>query len=257
MALPLKNKRILITREEKQAKDFARKILQFGGIPVEVPLLKISCKRDEGIKELSQSPELFRWLFFTSANGVHCFFQLLKEEGINYNFLTGSKFAAVGCKTAHALENYGFQADFIPSTYSAEAMTHEFFVAYSRIEEPVLVIRGNKSRDILPCWLKEKGTRFETVEVYETGARFSKKDELNAILEQDNLDVLTFTSPSSIDAFMEMKEEQIRYLPPIVCIGTTTKDRASEWGLTHLLVPEEFTIDGMMTIMEEYFEQKG
>ncbi|HLR62618.1 MAG TPA: uroporphyrinogen-III synthase [Lentibacillus sp.] len=257
MGLPLKDRRILITREEKQAKEFTYKVLQSGGISVEVPLLKISCKCDEAIRQLSQNRELFRWLFFTSANGVHCFFQLLKESDINHNFLAESKFAAVGHKTAHALEGYGCHAEFIPSTYTAEAITNEFFAEYAQIEEPVLIIRGNRSRSILPLWLKEQGIRFETVEVYETSVRFSENDKLNAVLKQQNLDAITFTSPSSVDAFMEMKEKQYVHFPPIVCIGTTTEVRASEWGLTNLLVPEEFTIDGMMILMEEYFEQKG
>ncbi|TFJ93975.1 uroporphyrinogen-III synthase [Lentibacillus salicampi] len=254
MVMPLKGKRILITRDEKQAKEFADKVLQSGGTPVEIPLLQISCKGDEAIKKLRQTRETFRWLFFTSVNGVHCFFQFLGNGAIDNAFLADSKFAAVGRKTAQALESHGYQADFIPSTYSAEAMANEFFAIYPCIEEPVLIIRGNRSRDVLPLWLDKQGIHFQMVEVYETGYRFSEKDNLNAILKQYDLDVMTFTSPSSVDAFMEMKEVPVKNLPPSVCIGTTTEARASAFGLTNLLVPNEFTIDGMLKRMEEYYE---
>ncbi|GGJ84210.1 uroporphyrinogen-III synthase [Lentibacillus kapialis] len=257
MVLPLNGKQILITREEKQAKEFTHQVMQSGGVPIEVPLLKITCKYDEVLAQLNKKRKLFRWLFFTSTNGVRCFFQILKESDISHDFLAESKFAAVGHKTARELESYGYQADFIPSTYSAESMTKDFFTEYSQIEEPVLIVRGNRSRNVLPLWLKGQEVQFETVEVYETGSHLSEKDNLNATLNRQNLDAITFTSPSSVDAFMEMKDKQYMNFPPIVCIGTTTKDRASEWELTNLLVPGEFTIDGMMTLMEEYFKQKG
>src|SRR5699024_10574796 len=250
-------KRILITREEKQAKEFAQKIMQSGGIPVEVPLLEISCKCHDACRKLNQNRELFKWLFFTSTNGVHCFFQMLEQSAMGNAFLAESKFAAVGRKTANALKSYGYRTDFIPTVYSAEAMTKEFFAKYSQIEEPVLFIRGNRSRDILPVWFKKQGVRFQQLEVYESRYRFSERAHLNEMLKQKNLDAITFTSPSSVDAFMEFKEQALNSLPPIVCIGTTTEERASDFGLTNCLVPNEFTVDGMLTCMEEFFEQKG
>ncbi|QKY69593.1 uroporphyrinogen-III synthase [Lentibacillus sp. CBA3610] len=257
MAAPLGGQKVLITREKKQAKEFARKVSQYGGIPVEVPLLKISCKYDEDVINLIQNQRQNKWLFFTSANGVDCFFQILNDYHVDQGLFSEAKFAVVGRKTARALESYGYRADFMPTTYNAETMTNEFFAGYAYMEEPVLLVRGNWSRNELPDWFQEHGIQFQTLEVYETGYHFAMKEKLNAILTQNDLDVITFTSPSSVDAFMKMKETKLNYNLPIACIGTTTEKRASEAGFVNLLVPDEFTIDGMLARMGDYFEQKG
>ncbi len=221
-------------------------MLEIGGIPVEVPLLKITCKAGQDEIRTLQGNEHFSWLFFTSVNGVHCFFQLLDYYGIDKKVLVRSKFAAVGHKTAGALEKYGFQTDFIPSVYSAETMTNEFSLSNVYTDGPILLIRGNRSRNVLPDWFREKGIQFTQLEVYETGRNVSVKDELNHQLQQNNLDIITFTSPSSVEAFMDMKETNITADVLIACIGTTTGERAQDFGLRNLLIPDEFTIDGML-----------
>ncbi|RYG74836.1 uroporphyrinogen-III synthase [Lentibacillus lipolyticus] len=257
MSSRLYGKRILITREEKQAKIFSRKVIEQGGIPVEVPLLKISCRdgQEEMISYLQN--EHFGWLFFTSVNGVHCFFRLLDHYNVDKRTFAGSNIAAVGHKTASALDEHGFQTNFIPSVYSAETMTREFRLSDAQTDEPILLIRGNKSRNTLPDWFKEQGIRFVPLEVYETGCNFAATDELNAQLEQNKLDFITFTSPSSVEAFMTMKKPECTTDAQIACIGTTTGDRAREFGLHNLLIPDEFTIDGMLDNISSYIKQKG
>ncbi|SFA68825.1 uroporphyrinogen-III synthase [Lentibacillus halodurans] len=256
MVYTLDGKRILITREESQAKEFSRQVSQHGGIPVEVPLLNIFCKCNKDNIWMIQNLERYQWIFFTSANGVHCFFQLLNEYSM-HPLLSKSKFAVVGRKTAHVLEKFGYRAEFIPTTYSAEAMTKEFFTMYSSMEEPVLLVQGNWSRNILPDWFQEQGICFQALEVYETSYHFTVSGQLNQLLSQNHIDVVTFTSPSSVDAFMEMKEVWCHHDLPIACIGTTTEQRASAYGLTNLIVPDEFTIEGMLARIGEYFERKG
>ncbi|TRM12845.1 uroporphyrinogen-III synthase [Lentibacillus cibarius] len=258
MPFQLHGKKILITREEKQAKLFSHKVRKLGGIPIEVPLLQILCKGGREEMELLQRNEQFSWLFFTSVNGVHCFFTLLNHYGAaTEEILAGSKFAAVGHKTARELEKHGFQADFIPSVYSAETMTKEFTLPNTYTDKPILLIRGNRSRNILPDWFKEQGIPFRQMEVYETGFNFAMKDELNRQLQQNKPDIITFTSPSSVEAFMKMKETQDKTDALIACIGTTTEERAMDFGLRNLLIPDEFTIDGMLDKMGSYIEQKG
>lgn len=48
---------------KKQAKLFSNKVLEIGGIPVEVPLLKITCKAGQDEIRTLQGNEHFSWLF--------------------------------------------------------------------------------------------------------------------------------------------------------------------------------------------------
>ncbi|ALX48220.1 uroporphyrinogen-III synthase [Lentibacillus amyloliquefaciens] len=257
MASPLECKKILITREKNQAEELATKVVQRKGVPEQVPLLNITCHHDQGFAGLIQKENPYKWLFFTSANGVHCFFRLMQNNGLNRDIFSEAKFAAVGRKTGWALESYGYQADFVPGIYNAESMTNDFFNDYDHLEEPVLLVRGNWSRDTLPRWLEGLGVQYQSLEVYRTGHHYAMKDNLNTKLAQNDLDAITFTSPSCVNAFVDMKEADINPGLPIVCIGTTTAERATELGLDNLLIPEEFTIDGMLVKLEEFFKQKG
>lgn len=257
MSFTLHEKRILITREESQAKEFSEKVLQYGGKPIELPLLKISCKDKPKNKQLFENLHCYKWIFFTSANGVECFFRLAKQYMWTNDVFVKMKFAAVGHKTAQTLEAYGYHADFIPTTYNAEVMASEFVEQYTVTKEKLLLIRGNRSRDVLPDFFTEHEIHYHVMEVYETMYNFDVKAELNQLLSHDTLDFITFTSPSTVEAYIEMKENKIRNNSVFVCIGTTTEERASELGITNIVTPQLFTIDGMLEQISDYIAWKG
>jgi len=250
----LQDKKILITRERKQAKAFSEKIMRFGGIPIEVPLLKISCKEREEDKTVFQTLSKYKWIFFTSANGVECFFQLLKNYKISSGVFKHIRIAVVGHKTEEALKNYGYHADFIPTIYSADQMVNEFVNNFA-LKDPFLLVRGNRSRNVLPDFFSRLGIEFDTVEVYETLYNDEVADKLNDVLMNQQLDFITFTSPSTVDAFIKMRNRILMDGTICVCIGTTTQQRATEAGFNDTITPDIFTIEGMVNCMKDYIER--
>ncbi|MEI3605844.1 uroporphyrinogen-III synthase [Pseudogracilibacillus sp. SE30717A] len=249
MTLSLRGKKILITREASQAKQFSVNIQRAEGIPIEVPLLKISCQKESGNRiDLSQ----YKWVFFTSAHGVRCFFQGL---GPNQELLSNCFFATVGHKTENALKEFGYEADFIPSIYNAEVMAEEFFTRFPDANH-ILLVRGNLSRKLLVEELTKRGLTFETVVVYETNPYLENKGLLLNTLENEELDFLTFTSPSTVKTFMQMVEqspfkEKVSQIP-CVCIGTTTERVAKSFHFAQTVVPQTFTIEKMVECMVEF-----
>src|SRR5699024_115590 len=139
----LNGKRVLVTREAKQAKEFSRLIKAAGGLPVQVPLLKIKCK-NFALTEMLPS---YAWLIFTSTNGVDCFLKQL--TGQEKEFIKDSQIAVVGHKTAKALSIYDLTADLVPEVYDAVSLSEIFLEKYYA-GESILLVRGNKSRDVLP-----------------------------------------------------------------------------------------------------------
>ncbi|MFD2133691.1 uroporphyrinogen-III synthase [Pseudogracilibacillus auburnensis] len=238
----LQGKRILITREKSQAKEFARLIEKYKGIPIEVPLLHITCRNI--IKKTKVELQTFDWIFFTSAHGVHCFFNQFKD-----NQFIQTLFATVGHKTEKALKEYGYKASFIPTTYNAEVMADEFFKRYPEADN-ILLVRGNISRQVLVNELTDRKRTFETIVVYDTKAYTNMKETLLHVLEEKKLDYVTFTSPSTVKTFMEMIEGhptlQEFLTIPAVCIGTTTEKAAIKFQCKRTIVPEMFTIESMV-----------
>ncbi|GAA0428822.1 uroporphyrinogen-III synthase [Virgibacillus sp. AGTR] len=253
MSLPLSGRKILVTREQTKALSFAEKIKALGGKPVSAPLLRIACRDRENHFEFFQSISKFAWIFFTSSNGVDCFFKLVNRYQVDIH-LQQVKIAVVGRKTEEKLKQFGYAAQFIPSAYNADTMATEFLEKYSD-PGPILLIQGNRSRDILPKRLEAENLLFTPFVVYETYSNEVMKDKLSSILEEHSFDYLTFTSPSTIEAFVEMTS----HIPhiPCVCIGTTTELRAKQVGFQSILVPNEFTIDGMITCMINDIQKRG
>lgn len=248
MTNSLRNKKILITREAEAAKQFAKQIRKYGGEPVLAPLLEIRCLPYvfEGFAEgkLAQ----FEWIFFTSVNGVRCF--LNQSPNIE-----SCKIAAVGPKTAKAVEESGYAVDFIPSTYNAEVMAKEFFSTYPDSGH-ALFVRGNLASSVLLDAFTKANKSYKCVEIYETTINMQAEACLRAVLREQSIDFVTFTSPSTIDAFLQLTiGEPIPKKLPVVCIGTTTEAHAREVGFTKTIVPENFTIEGMIEVMSREMER--
>ncbi|WP_249870959.1 uroporphyrinogen-III synthase [Oceanobacillus saliphilus] len=247
----LHESKILITRGAKQAKALSDKVIALGGIPIEVPLLRISCKEEAENSQILHNLHRYKWIFFTSSNGVDCFIQLMEKYHLEN--LQDIKFAAVGHKTEQALKDYGYVPSFIPSIYNADVMAAEFLKDF-KDEGPVLLIRGNRSRDVLPTEFSKHELSFDVLEVYETSFNYDAKDQLNELLKKNEIDFITFTSPSTVEAFVEMAE----VIPEkhYVCIGTTTEQRALEFGFKSLITPQEFTTDSMLQAISNYINRK-
>lgn len=249
----LNSQRILITREQSQATVFSKTIKAEKGIPIEVPLLKINCVAYHHTLNLRH----YDWIFFTSANGVKCFFECVLQAN---QPLPLCNIGVVGPKTEQVLNSYGYDAEFIPSTYHADTMAEEFLKNYPTAG-PILLVRGNRSRDVLPKVLASHLISYDSIEIYETTTNTNARNELNRVLYNEDIDFITFMSPSTVDAFMNMIDnnlwKRLKHHVVSVCIGTTTEKRAHEHGICHTIIPEEFTIEGMIERMKQYIAQKG
>ncbi|WP_042146190.1 uroporphyrinogen-III synthase [Paucisalibacillus sp. EB02] len=243
MALPLSGKEVLVTREASQAKSFSKQLQDYGASVIEVPLLKIACENDnfEKIPHLNE----FEWIFFTSVNGVECFFEILTNKNIN---LPQVKFAVVGHKTEEILNKYGYQAEIVPSKYDGETMVKEFLENFQDIGQ-VLLVQGSRSRDVIEKGLMEAGIRYHTLIVYKTIYNDEVKERLQHVLGTSNFDFITFTSPSTVEAFVKFSNREMLNTTIVVCIGTTTEDRARQLGFKNVISSEIFTIEGMVQVM--------
>ena len=247
--ISLQNKKILVTREKSAAEKFAELITTFDGVPFQTPLLKINCVSfSEQIKHHLELNK-YSWIFFTSKNGVDCFFR----QGIS---VANCRIAAVGPKTQQAIEAYGYHVDFIPSVYHAKTMAQEFLEMYEDAGT-ILFVRGNLSRDVLLEEFTKANREYECVVVYETVPNQAGKQQLQHTLQTEQIDYITFTSPSTIDAFIELtNEDKTNYESTVVCIGTTTEQKAKEVGFSNIITPENFTIEGMLEEIHKHLQKK-
>ena len=116
-----------------------------------------------------------------------------------------TKIAAVGVKTKLELEKRGYEVDFVPTSFVAEVFAEEFVKRLSG-NERILFPKGNLARDVIPVALRGIGVSLDELIVYGTKENVEKKQELIEALEVGKVDIITFTSPSTVTSFVRLLE---------------------------------------------------
>ncbi|WP_100331749.1 uroporphyrinogen-III synthase [Bacillus xiapuensis] len=252
---PLKGKHILITRPRGQADSFIDKIEAAGGIAHAVPLIAFRPAYDKRESAILDQLNTYEWIILTSKNGVRFFFQRLEQLGIRRSRLT-AKFAAIGTKTADALKQYGFQAQYVPQKFSADHFAKEIEAGCFRARK-ALIPKGNLARKKIAETLRQQGAAADEWIVYETIFPEEEKRRLIWLLQEKPIDVITFTSPSAVQHYAAAVEEAgIRPSALIACIGPVTKKAAIKHGLSVAICPEEYTIEALAAKINHYYREE-
>ncbi|MGG4491672.1 uroporphyrinogen-III synthase [Metabacillus idriensis] len=259
MAPDLSGKKILITREHTQATTFAKKIINAGGVPIAAPLIRFEkAKNEKQIHEIIDSIRPKDCLVFTSTNGVAYFFDFLTEHNIHITKLSECIFAAVGRKTKKLIEDKGFPVTIIPKEYVAERLAEEI-AANASSSQHIFLFRGNLAREILINKLTDKGFSVTDAKLYETIHNVEDGQNIEHLLKQNELDYITFTSSSTVDAFMKvMKNRDLDSLlsgVTLVSIGPITHQTLTNYGFNGI-VCETYTIDAMINRMKTHIQSE-
>jgi len=265
--------KVLITRPRNQADSFASALAEAGFEPIYFPVIEIrpfeeNVALDRAIEKL----DCYDWIVFTSVNGVDAFFEKLQfttertehTENLGISSVNSArpgaagragvfsvvKTAAIGPKTATALEARGVMPDFVPDEYVAEAILPGLGDLRGRW---VLLPRAEIARKALPEAILEAGGVAHEIAVYQTIPAEVDADGLATL--KSGVEAVTFTSPSTVENFIEIVRNagldplSLPGNPKIACIGPITKKAAKEAGFSNLLVAEEYTTDGLVTLL--------
>jgi uroporphyrinogen III methyltransferase/synthase len=252
----LMGKRILITRAREQSGEFAVQLKNLGAEVIELPTIKIVPplqwkQLDQAIDRL----EFYHWIIFTSVNGVKLFWQRLREKGRDH-FPASLKVCAIGPATANQVRGKKISVDYIPKEFIAEAILKGFDKKAMKGKK-ILLARAKKARDILPRGLRKMGAEVDVVEAYRTVRPKGGSKQLRQFLSEGKIDVITFTSSSTVDHFVELlkKEDLKKRLKgiAIACIGPVTAKIAKGWGLKVHIQPKQYTIPGLTQAIVDYF----
>ena len=256
---PLLGKKIVVTRARAQASDFLAGLTELGAECIEFPTIEIIPPR--AWKEMDQSIlslDLYQWLLFTSVNGVKSFFERLEALGKDVRELRGIKIGAIGPKTAQAVRDKGINPDLVPDEYRAEAVV-EAFKKQELERIRILLPRAAEAREVLPEQLTKMGALVDVVEAYRTVRPDREKNDLVDMFEKGEIDMVTFTSSSTVKNFMEMFEDQGELFKKglkgvaVACIGPITARTAEEKGLSVSLFPSEYTIEALTGEIVTFF----
>ncbi|MCA1056338.1 uroporphyrinogen-III synthase [Rossellomorea aquimaris] len=255
---PLKHLKVLITRGKEGAKDLSSLIEGYGGIPVVIPLLGFKTTNDSDEPLYIKSIHNYEWVIFTSKNGVAFFLEKLKNHSINPASLP-AKFAAVGTKTRSYCEKFGLSVSYVPEEFTGDELATRF-ITDMKPSGNVLVPKGNLARNVIATGLTDAGIECDEWIVYETFLPAESEEKLKRMIDEEGVDILTFTSSSTVHHFMKVIEqhslqEKVEYLPA-ACIGPLTKKTAEQYGLHVKMCPNTYTVDEMVSSIIQYASMK-
>lgn len=209
----------------------------------------------------------FRWVTFTSANGVLACEQVI---GVPLSrFLAPFKVACVGKATAHALETRGVPVDFTPSVSDATHMVREFPEDAADHERPaVLCVQGTNARATLTEGLTANGWSVTAWNVY-TMSSYPAQSPLNvsdtsgenknlrvdqAASALDSVSAVVATAPSLLtelyDGWRSPQVQAQSDFPLVIAIGATTARAAEQLGLRVVQSPSPSPRDLAQTTID-------
>lgn len=248
--LPLRNKKILITRAREQASALADKIRALGGEPIEFPTIDFAPLEDfsEMDRALARVDE-FGWIVFTSANGVRAVAERLHTLGKEPRVIASAKVAAIGPATARALQDLGLQVDFVPTKFLGEQIAIELPIERG---QRVLLLRADIASNALEHGLGARGVEVRNVNTYRTVMPAAQAIDLGQV------NAVTFTSSSTVRNFAMLAPRATRSIlqrVAVFCIGPVTAETARELGLRVDAVAAEHTVDGLVNAMVNHYQK--
>ena len=257
---PLHGRRILITRARHQVDPIRRELVDLGAAVVEIPTLEIRrLPTDDRVRNAIRKLPGTALVIFASANAVDIFFQMLLTAGLDARALHNSKLCAIGQETADALAGHGLTPELVTSEYTAEGLANAL-EGWDLEGMRVLVPRAEMSRDALPSLLANRGAEVEILPVYRSVCPAGAGPALMRLFEGDGVDVITFTSSSTVvnfvAAFPDDRLPAILGEAEVACMGPVTADTARKHGLDVSIVAREYTTHGLVQAIAEAAARK-
>ncbi|MEG1524363.1 MAG: uroporphyrinogen-III C-methyltransferase [Clostridia bacterium] len=245
-ALPLKGRRILVTRPKPESDRLGMKLRALGA-----DVTAASAIQTQPISFTMPSLQNYTWLVLTSAAGVSSFLDHLLAIGRDARSLSGIKIACVGTATAEALRQRGLVADFIPDTYSGKALAEALLSrGLVTANDRLLLARANIASAELTDALANGNIAYTELPVYET--ILAEKDSLHAAAYE----LVTFTSASCVEGFIHMTAPNTDFsVIRAVCIGEQTATAAKAHGM-QVIQSKSATIDAMVDRILKWVQEE-
>ncbi len=245
---PLFGKGIVITRPEEQSEEFAALLRNEGARVISFPTIRIVPPEDYGdLDRAIENIEKYHWIIFTSANGVRFFFERFCKLRNDIRDLKGIKICTIGPATRDRVEGYNIRVDMVPEEYISDGVVAAFR-GMDVAGKNFLLPRAEIAGDIIPDGLLKLGANVDVATAYRTVSSGEDGETIKELMNGGKIDVITFTSPSTVTNFMDIIENKAS-IPnhiKIACIGPVTENACRRAGLGVDIMQGPYSIPGLV-----------
>lgn len=245
-ARPLSGKRILVTRARTQASDLTARLRALGAEVIEAPAIRIEPLDPAPLRDALARLTEYRWLVVTSQNAVDLVWSTLRALRLDARALGGVRVAAVGPATADALLAHGIAVDVIPERYTADGVAAAMRARGDVTDTRILFAKADGARETLPASLREQGALVDEIAIYRSVPDADGAVAAREALERGDVDLVTFTSASTVRFFAAAVGADAAARTPAVTMGPITSDTARALGVRVEAESDEATLDGLV-----------
>ncbi len=248
----LKHQRILLTRSVEHLPALEAQVVARGAVPVLLPCLAVQwC--DAAIKQAGASFSSYSDVVFTSSNGVHAVAGCI-ADGLDLRSLcAGKRIAAVGRKTADALQAYGVTADIVPDLASQDGL----IAAYIERGLPgsLLFFRAVEGRESLAKALQQQGVKVKMVVAYRTVCPQDDAADVIHRMQQHEIDAVLLGSAKTARFYIQrMGSLKLADQTVLVAISESLAVALRKMGLSVQVVAKQASFEAMLDALAEYFD---
>lgn len=260
-ARPLFGRRIVVTRPREQAIDLIERLEGLGATVIEAPMIHIAPPDDyEPLDQACAEAGKFDWIVFASPNGVDYFMRRLQAGPGDLRELKGVRLCAIGPGTGERLTRYGIRVDLMPSECRVDALVTALRGTGSLKGARILLPRADIGRDVLAGELRRSGAEVREVTAYRmllVDAESHEGPDVYRMLLDKQVDVVTFTSASTVKAFVQLYGAEpaadLLNSTIVAAVGPVTAEAAEQYNIHSTIVPQEYTIPGLVQAIVDFF----
>ena len=241
---PLHNLKVLVTRPERRAAALCRMIEQAGGIPQRFAAIEITEPVDTRSREFAREhiPE-FALAIFISPTAVEKTLEFL------HTIPASLKIAAIGSRTAQALESRGLSLSIAPEGHDTESLLAQAEMQQERISGTRIVIfKGEGGRELLGDTLRSRGAEVFYADMYRRAVPASP-GRLDEYLR--DTDVITVSSNEGLQNLYDLASDKhnlaCHYL---VVPGERARTLAKALGFGKIFVAKNATDEAIVDALE-------
>lgn len=197
--------RVFISRNPENAQDFIAPLQAKGATVFAASLIETTPR-----SFIPPPPEAYDWILITSQKAAETALPMLPVD---------KPVATVGPATSQTVKALGFAASLQPETHHANELAKAFLETFAGHPLRILWPCGSLANPKLEKELEAGGMQVIPLVVYDTrSVTMLPRDIENAL--KDGMDLLAFTSPSSVQSFQEHRYPTKGSM--IVSIGPST-----------------------------------
>lgn len=241
---PLQDIKVLVTRPDQRARGLCQLIERAGGTALHFAAIEIGEPADSRSREYVRDHIAeFALAIFISPTAVEKTLRFLPALPDTVSI------AAIGSKTAKALESHGLRIAIRPDGHDSESLLRHPDLQSARVSgKKIVIFRGSGGRDLLGNTLQSRGAEVTYADMYQ---RMLPRDPSRLISLLREADIITISSNEGLQNLYKLAADKEDLTSrSLIVPGARGAELARSLGFEHIFKAKNATDEACLNALE-------